>query len=143
MSPYVADWRIHWYNTNNNIDVIDDDGAPNTGLAVEFLATEYDCDMVLQLTGQGTTRASWIETLPISVSASPNPQTVFVPFSQFTESRYTWPFNLSAVAGVGLSVYGAEDGDYALDELRVDVPEPATMTLLAFGGLLLMRRRRK
>jgi PEP-CTERM motif len=49
-----------------------------------------------------------------------------------------WDFR----AGIGIRTGGA-NADMDFDNLSVSVPEPATAGLLALGGLLALRRRRR
>ena len=51
---------------------------------------------------------------------------------------------IAADAGnkIGIKMYG--DGDVSFDDVTLDaIPEPATLSVLALGGLALLRRRRK
>ena len=149
VSPYTAGWRVYWSapghpgHPDEIVDLIDDDGTPNTGFRVDFLSAEYDCNIVLTVSQPGLTQPPMAWTPDILVTASPNPQSVFVPFTQFTNRQGTDPFDWTNVYAIKMEIYGAPDGDYEIDTVTVGVPEPASITLMAAGVGLLVRRRRR
>jgi len=54
---------------------------------------------------------------------------------------FTVDVNYTAATETTISLYGP-DGVAVLDTMTINVPEPMTMSLLALGGLGLLRRRR-
>jgi len=70
------------------------------------------------------------DTIPTPTSISWNlTTTVDMSFQNFKTGSYTWGNTTDAISGNGVT-------------LSV-IPEPATMTLLALGGIALLRRRRR
>ena len=145
VSPYDSGWHLIWQNSDIfiSVDLIDDDGTPNTGFLVDFISAEYDCEITFRV--EGTLAHGGVGySNPILVPANPNPHTVFVPFSQFVGDTIIRPMvDWGKVGAIHLGISGAEDGDYEIDAITVGVPEPASMLLLVSGaGLLLNRNRR-
>lgn len=66
---------------------------------------------------------------------------------QFTGATPVW-VDCSSLAGIDELVFtsqgtvGEHDAFWAMDDFASSVPEPATLSLLAFGGVALLRRRR-
>jgi len=149
VSPYTAGWRVQWrapgppHRPYEVADLIDDDGTPNTGFRVDFLSAEYDCHIVLAVSQPELNQPPTAGTPNILVTGSPSPQSVFVPFTQFTNLQNTNSFDWTNVSVIEMEIYGAPDGDYEIDTVTVGVPEPASITLVAVGIGLLIRRRRK
>ncbi len=143
VSPYRAEWGVNWYGigpSGGSLDLIDDDGTPNTGFLIDFLSAEYEYRLVLSVAQLGETRAPRAWTNEILLPVNPNPHTVFVPFLEFTNLERTTLFDWTEVYYAKVRIYGAEDGDYELDAIRVGVPEPATLFVLAAMGLAMLFR---
>ncbi len=139
--PYAARWLMGYGSYPYRVDLIDDDGAPNTGLLLEFVSAEYDYDlnvrlhMVVPIGGHPGYSATISRTLPANL----NPHQVFLPFSQFTVDPN---FGFEWVQFIGVTIVGAPDGDYKLDRISANVPEPSCAVLLALGLVALKLRRR-
>jgi hypothetical protein len=142
VSPYTAKWGVNWnWGYHHRAVNLIGDGAPNTRFVLEFLSAEYDCQIQMSVGNSAGSHSPAVMTELILVPASSSPQTVYVPFSAFTIPRNSTPVSWTGVHYTDLYIFGAEDGDYELDNVSVRAPEPATMTLLAIGGLALLRRR--
>ena len=145
LAPFAAKWSVSWTSPtmNSGVDLINDDGTPNTGFLIDFVSAEYDCRLALTVFEGGPQPFGRASTPEISVAASSSSQGVFVPFSDFTILKYTTSLDWTNVVLIGLSIHGAEDGDYEIDRIVTNAPEPGTMTLVVVGGIALIRRRRK
>lgn len=125
------------------MDLIDDDGNPNTGFRIDFLSGEYDCRIEFRVWEPGVYIPPAVKSPEILVAASPNPQSIFVPFAQFTQTQGTTPFDWTNVYSIQFTVYSAPDGDYEIDNMSVGVPEPATLLVVAAGAAGMLRRRKR
>lgn len=137
VAPYNGLWTLGYGyalngSTNDlNADLVTSVGAPNTGILIKMISAEYayDLDLSLITNGSGTTAS-------LLLPANPNPHDVFVPFSSFSG------VNFHDIDQISVQFRGRPDGDYVVDAIVASVPEPASMALLAIGGLLSLRRRR-
>ncbi len=80
----------------------------------------------------------WSGTIPGGIVSSTD---AIVPFSAFGGLA-----SFADVDTIRFQLEGAVAGDYSIEEIAVaqtDVPEPATLGLLAVGGVLLLVRRRR
>jgi len=140
-STYTGQWKL-LYGPYNDIrmgkDLI---SGGNTALVIDLISAEYEFALDVQvvvapLMGPNLYASSPATTYP----ANPQPHSIFVPFSAFTQDP---GFTFTQVDFLTFTFSGAENGDYVLEEIRADVPEPGTLLLLAVGGLLVLLRRRK
>ncbi len=140
-STYTGEWKL-LYGPYNDIrmgkDLI---SGGNTGLVIDLISAEYEFTLDVQvvvapLMGPHLYASSPATTYP----ANPQPHSIFVPFSAFTQDP---GFTFTQVDFLTFTFSGAEDGDYVIDEIRADVPEPATLALMAAGAAAMIGRRRK
>lgn len=136
--PYSALWELH-YTKYLNADLVDDDGAPNTGILFEFVSAEHEYELTVKLWGDGVPPE--FAVISKSLPANTSPHDVFLPFAQFTTPA---GFAFTHVDQIQVELRGVADGDYELDRISANVPEPGTLILLTAGaGFVLRRRRRK
>ncbi len=140
VSPYIGQWTLKYgYMLNGtpsdlNANLVSSSGAPNTGILIQMVSAEYAYNLDLTLISNGISRtASLVEP------ANMNPHNVFVPFS--TPSLNGVSF--SDIDQISVRLTGLPDGDYNIDAISANVPEPASIALLAVSGLLAVRRRRR
>ena len=138
VAPYKAKWKLA-YKYDLNADLIDDDGAPNTGLLLEFVSAEHEYDLYVKAWGPGFNPTEFA-TITVSKPANTSPHDVFLPYDQFTK---TAGFTFTDVGSLDIWVYGVADGDYELDHISSNIPEPGTLVLLTLGAGFMLRRRRR
>jgi hypothetical protein len=135
--PYSATWLLH-YGKYLNADLVDDDGAPNTGILVEFVSAEHEYELIVRAWGDGVPPE--FATISRSLPANTSPHDVFLPFNQFTTPT---GFTFTEVDQLEVELRGVADGDYELDRISANVPEPGTLILLTAGAGFVVRRRRR
>jgi len=149
-STYAGEWKL-LHGPYNDIrmgkDLI---SGGNTGLVIDLISAEYEFTLDVQV-------AVFTLDLQVGVAplidpylyawspattypADPQPHSIFVPFSAFTQDP---GFTFTDVDLLTFTFSGAEDGDYVIDEIRADVPEPATLALVVAGAAAMIGRRRK
>jgi len=124
----------------------DDDGTNQDWDILDFVHIDYQID------GGGYQNLLWIESIPgaTAFNAEPGIDTDFDGDGDGTAITETFAGFTEAIAGTGSTLdiritwqLDAGDEDLAIDNVSVTgVPEPATIALLGFGGLVLLRRRR-
>lgn len=137
VAPYNGLWTLGYgYALNSspsdlNADLVTSVGAPNTGVLIKMVSAEYayNLDLTLVTNGSGSTAS-------LLLPANPNAHDVFVPFSSFSG------VNFHDIDQINVQLRGRPDGDYVIDAISASVPEPVSMSLLAIGGMLALRRRR-
>lgn len=139
VSPFTAKWTTS-YGYGPQVDFVNDDGTPNTGILLEFLSAEYGYALNVRLSGPGNPAHRPWATLSVTRPGNPNPHTVFLPFAQFNADP---GFTFTDVRIAGFTITGGEDGDYELDRISANVPEPTTLALTIAGAAFLLRRRRE
>ncbi|MDD4891963.1 MAG: PEP-CTERM sorting domain-containing protein [Phycisphaerae bacterium] len=103
------------------------DGADSVW--VQFTAADLTYDATVTLKDS----AGRVSTSTLHESAGPD-------FAKFWYVDFTGSANLNAVTSLTLAIEGVSSGDYALDLIDTRAPEPATLALLAVGGLGMIGR---
>ncbi len=70
----------------------------------------------------------------------PGAQSLEFPFAEFDDIEYV---DLADLDNIIVAFMASRGTDFRVDQIVMVVPEPATLGLLAIGGLLVMRRRRR
>lgn len=134
-APYAAQWTLRYGYTPSltpndmNADLV---GTGNSDLRIDMLFAEYAYDLAVSLVSNGHSVTTQLLSLPAHASAQP----VWIPFSSFAGID---PHDVDQIA---VQWTGQPNGDYIINAIVADVPEPATLMLLASGALLALYRRR-
>lgn len=132
-------WFAIEYICDPMVDLLDDDGAPNTGMLFDFVTADHDFDLQVDLYSQSPSAGPTVKaSIFRNFSANENAHQVFLPFAEFVEDA---GFDIQSIQMIEIQLIGRDNGDYTLDNISVGVPEPASMSLLVLGGLLMGRRR--
>jgi len=133
--PYSGQWMFEYgYTMNGAPSDLNADLAngvvPNTGLLIKMISAEYEYNLDLTLTTNGVS-----STAGVLCPANLSPHDVFVPFSSFSG------INPHDIDQISVKWTGRANGDYVVDWILADVPEPASMLLLACAAAIGLRRR--
>jgi hypothetical protein len=140
VSPYNGQWTLQYGYTLNgapsdlNANLVSTSGAPNTGILIQMVSAEYQYGLDLTLISNGVSRSA-----SLVHPANMSPHDVFVPFSTPSLSGVSF----TDIDQIIVRLTGLPDGDYNMDAISANVPEPASMALLEVSGLLALRRRRR
>ncbi len=135
VAPYSSQWVFQYGYTVNgtpsdlNADLADG-VVPNTGVLIKMISAEYEYNLDLTLTTNGVS-----STASLLRPANMNPHDVFVPFGSFSG------VNPHDIDQISVKWTGRANGDYVADWILADVPEPASMLLLACAAAIGLRRR--
>jgi hypothetical protein len=135
VAPYNGQWLFQYGYTVNgtpsdlNADLIDG-GVPNTGLLIKMVSAEYEYNLDISVTTNGVS-----SSFGLVHPADLNPHDVFVPFGSFSG------VNFHDIDQIGVMWTGRTNGDYVVDAILADVPEPASLLLLACAAAVGLRRR--
>lgn len=138
-STYTGEWEL-FYGPDNDIRMDKDlvDGT-NTGFVIDLISAEYAFTLDIEVLVAPLDPPDLYATFPATgYPANPNPHSIFVPFSAFTQDP---GFTFTGVDYLSFTFSGAENGDYVLDEIRTDVPEPGAIAF--FGACLAVFLRRR
>ncbi len=135
LPPYTGQWTLRYgYNmagapADLNANLLGSSPA-NNGLLIKMVSAEYAYDLDVTLFTNGAS-----STASLTRPANLSPHDVWFAFSSFSG------VNFQDIDQVVVRLTGRPDGDYSMDSIT-SVPEPATLMVLAAGGLLALRRRR-
>ncbi len=135
VAPYSGQWTLRYgYNlagapADLNANLLGS-GPANNAVLIKMVSAEYAYDLDVTMTTNGVS-----STVSVTEPANLNPQDVLIPFSSFSG------VNFQDIDQISVRLTGRPDGDYTMDAIMA-VPEPATLMVLAAGGLLALRRKR-
>lgn len=123
-----------------NVDLTD--GGTNGVLVITFLTADLAGTVKVDLETYGASaKSTWIGPTPSGVFNTPTDMIIPLFGPGWTDD--TLPADRTNIDTITILLDGAPNGDYAIDEIYVDVPEPASLALLSIGALAMLKRRRK
>ncbi len=137
---YTGGWEL-LYGPHNDIRMVKDlIGGGNTGIVIDMISAEYAFTLSVRAVVAPLIAPYKYATLPqTAYPANSQPHSLFLPFSTFAlDPGFSW----TEVDYPTFTFRGEADGDYVIDEIRADVPEPASAALLLVAGLALIRQRK-
>jgi len=123
------------------------DGGANSHLVVEFLTADLAGTLETRLLsgaiGFPKAISMWSGPTPGGIFNTPTKMMIPLFGPGWTDTTTNGPADRTNVSVISIILHGAENGDYAIEEIYTDTPEPATMILMAAGLPLLLKRKRK
>lgn len=119
------------------------DGGTNSLLIVEFLTADLAGILDVRLTtGYGGGSSTWTGPTPGGLFNTPTEMMIPLSGAGWTDHSVDGPADRTDIDLIRITLHGVENGDYAIEQIYINTPEPASLALLSIGALAILKRRR-
>ena len=133
------------YGLGGPMDADLTDTGTNGVLVLTFLTADLAGTLQVDLsTLQGDQgKSTWTGPMPSGVFDTLTKMIIPLTGPGWTDNAALGAADRTSIDQIDIMLSGVSNGDYVIADIYTDVPEPATMGLMAMGGLALLRKRRK
>jgi len=134
--------ELHYgYQDFLNADLTD--GGQNSNLVLTFLTADLAGTVEVKLVTEVDSGESlWTGPTPSGLFNTPTKMIIPLFGAGWTDDPSSGAADRTDIDKLYITLHGVKNGDYVIDNIYTDVPEPASLLLAALGLPVLLKRRR-